>query len=267
MSSTEGLLVTKRRTRKKLKPDTESSPWPNDLSRSVLLIRWSTLKDVQEIDLALRAFRADSQIAAHDARDSDDVIDTIKAWLSIGKSQLLYIGSHGNSEGLKPTTKTYPELTWNRLAGALRKAPERLWVCLGACDSASAAAAWERQNDDFPASVLIAFRSNRTEEAEVGDSLLKLLELSGFYSAGSLETRAELESITTIEEDITSLKPLSDRIVVFKRALDSGKYEIVDASHEEPNVAEEQTSEEESLELLDDWIEDLEEGEPDPDLD
>lgn len=260
-------MVAKRRNRKKLKPDTESRSWPSDLSRSVLLIRWCTGDDVQEIDLALRAFRADFQIAAHNARDSEDVIDTIETWLNTGRSQLLYIGSHGNSEGLKPTKKRYPELNWNRLAAALQKAPPHLWVCLGACDSASAAAAWEKQSDDFPVSALIGFRSDRTEEDEVGDSLLKLLEVSGFYSAGSLETRAGLESITTIEDDIASLESLSDRIVVFRRALDSGKYEVVDASREEPNDSEKQATEDAPEELLDDWLEDPEEGVPDPDLD
>ena len=70
----DGKLVAKRRNHKKLKPDTKSRSWPSDLTRSVLLIRWSTGEDVQEIDLALRAFRADLQIAAHNARDSEDVI-------------------------------------------------------------------------------------------------------------------------------------------------------------------------------------------------
>jgi len=250
-----------------LNPDPESKSWPSDLSRSVLLIRWSTGRDVQEIDLALRAFSADLQIAAHNACDSEDVVNTIETWLSTSRPQLLYIGSHGNSEGLKPTKKRYPTLSWNRLAAALRKASPPLWVCLGACDSASAAAAWEKQGDDFPVSVLIGFRSDRTEEDEVGDSLLKLLEVSGFYSAGSLEIRAELESITTIEFDTASLESLSDRIVVFRRALDSGKYEVVDASPEEPNDSEKQATEESPEELLDDWLEDAEEGEPDPDLD
>ena len=170
--------------------------------------------------------------------------------------------------GLKPTEEEeYPELSWNRLAAALRKAPPNLWVCLGACDSASAAVAWEKQSKDFPVSVLIGFRSDRTEEDEVEDSLLKLLEVSGFYSAGSLETRAGLGSITTIEDDIASLESLSDRIVMFRRALDSDKYEVVDASREAPNDSEKQVTEEAPEELLDDWLEDPEEGEPDPDLD
>jgi len=227
-------LVSTRRNYKKVKRDTASKSWPSDLSRSVLLVRWSTGEDVQEVDFALRAFRADLQIAAHNARDSEDLIDTIQKWLSTGISQLLYIGSHGNSEGLKPTTKEYPVLSWNRLAAALQKAPTHLWVCLGACDSASAAAAWELGSKDFPVSVLIGFRSDRTNENEVGDSLLELLKVSGFYSAGSLETRAELGSITTIEEDVATLESLSDRIVVLRRALDSGKYEVVHASREPP---------------------------------
>ena len=260
-------MVATRRNYKTLKQDMASKSWSGDLSRSVLLIRWSTGEDVQEIDIALRAFRADLQIAAHNARDSEDLIDTIQTWLSTGRSQLLYIGSHGNSEGLKPAKKKFPELSWNRLAAALQKAPPHLWVCLGACDSASAAAAWEKESKDFPVSVLIGFRSDRTRENEVGDSLLELLKASGFYSAGPLETRAELGSITAIEEDVASLESLSDRIVVFRRALDSGKYEVVDASREAPNDSEKQATEEAPEELLDDWLEDPEEGEHDPDLD
>jgi hypothetical protein len=46
---------------------------------AVLLIRWSTGHDVAEIELAQRAFRADLQIATHNAKDSTDLLEIVEA--------------------------------------------------------------------------------------------------------------------------------------------------------------------------------------------
>ena len=102
------------------------------LSVAVLLIRWSTGHDVAEIELAQRAFRADLQIATNNAKDSTDLLETVAAWLAAGKAQILYIGSHGNPEGLKPSPNSKVTLTWSRLAQVLRAAKSLIWVCLGA---------------------------------------------------------------------------------------------------------------------------------------
>ena len=191
----------------------------------MLLIRWSIGNDVQEIGFALHAFKADSQIAAYNAHDSEDAIGIIEQWLNASKPQLLYIGSHGNSKGLKPTRREYPELTWSRLAAALQKSTQKFWVCIGACDSAFAAHAWAKQQDDFPVSVLIGFQSDRTNEEEVENSLLNVLEVTGFYSAGSPGNRQARESITTIGDDTGSLQSISNRVIVLRRNAESGEYE------------------------------------------
>lgn len=41
-----------------------------DLSRAILLVRWSRGNDVLEIGTAVAAFKADTQIATYDAKDS-----------------------------------------------------------------------------------------------------------------------------------------------------------------------------------------------------
>jgi hypothetical protein len=188
-----------------------------DLCRAVLLIRWSDGPDIAEIKHARLAFRADGQIATHDARDSTDLLDTVTAWLEAGGAQVLYIGAHGTPEGLTPARESAVVLTWRRLASVLSKAHQPIWICLGACDSSFAAQAWGKEGSDFSVSVLLGFNTAETTEDEVEDVLLKLLEVTGVYSSGSEENRVTRERITTLEEDLPELKAASTRLVVYRR--------------------------------------------------
>jgi hypothetical protein len=142
----------------------------------------------------------------------------------------MYIGSHGNSEGLKPSRNSKVTLTWSRLAQVLGAAKSPIWVCLGACESTFAAAAWSKYGPDFPVSTLLGFETDNTTEDEVGDVLLKLLEVTGFYGSGSKEIRIEREEITTIEQDLSFLKESSSRLLVYRRMPETGGYSTVSDS-------------------------------------
>jgi hypothetical protein len=238
-----------------------------DLFGAVLLIRWSTGSDVKEVARVLNAFPADQQIASFDAKDSEELIGTIQSWLGSGKAQVLYIGSHGNSEGLKPTPGRYPALTWSRLAATLQMSSTPIWVCLGACESACAAEAWQAQPKSFPVSRLLGFESDKTSESDVEDVLLRLMEVSGAYTPGSAEIRAERERITSLEQDISALLADSKQLVVFAREAATGRYERVVESPMEEDDGEEElmaTSTEDLTEMVDGCWPDDETAETDP---
>jgi hypothetical protein len=210
-----------------------------ELHRAVLLIRWSDGRDIAEIKHAGWAFRADDQIATHDAKDSTDVLDTVKAWVEGGRAQVLYIGAHGTPKGLTPARNSPVVLTWRRLASVLSKARQPIWVCLGACDSSFAAQAWEKEDFDFSVSVLFGFNTDETAEDELDEVLLKLLEVTGVYSSGSEEHRLTRERITTLEEDLSELKAASARLVVYRRMPGSTEYvEVTEAPENEAVVGE-----------------------------
>jgi hypothetical protein len=178
---------------------------------------------------------------------------------SIGRSgffcvQSADLGAHGAPDGLKPNKSTTVTLTWNRLAATLGSATAPLWVCLGACDSEFAASAWAKEPIDFPVSILFGFKSSETSEEEIEDILLKLLDVSGVYTAGSVEVREEREEITTIEEDVKVLQPLSDRLVIYRRDRCSALYEVVPEASPESDSSGLDVS---GLEIRSDAIEDF----------
>lgn len=212
---------------------------PADLCRAVLLIRWSDGRDIAEIKHARWAFRADGQIATLDAKDSTDVLDTVKAWVEGGCAQVLYIGAHGTPKGLTPARNSPVVLTWRRLALVLSEARQPIWVCLGACDSSFAAQAWQKEGSDFSVSVLLGFNTDETIEDELDEVLLKLLEVTGVYSSGSEEHRVTRERITTLEEDLCELKAASARLVVYRRMPGSTEYvEVAETPANQPVVGE-----------------------------
>jgi hypothetical protein len=261
--------MTKPRVKKRsIKKMTKSK----DLSRAILLIRWSHGNDVREISEAVAAFRADKQIAIYDATDSDDLLDIIQNWLSAKKSQVLFIGAHGNREGLKPTPNDYPTLTWERLAQTLETASAPLWVCFGSCNSAYVASSWATLKNTFPVSVFFGFRSDKTTEDEVGNVLLQLLEVTGVYTAGSEKTREKRQEITTLEEDFRPFQSISNRLVIYKRNLSSGVYEMLRGSPLELDNSDAAVLSLSTKEILDEAIvddllgEEIDDGEPDRDL-
>ena len=143
----------KRRGARALTKKKKEGSSSNLSAAAVLLVRWSTGRDVQEVNTAVRAFSADEQIAHHDAKDSSDLLAAIESWISTGTAQVLFIGAHGTSEGLKPSPKSKETLKWKRLAGVLSMAPNPIWVCLAACNSAFAISAWAKQSKGFPVSI------------------------------------------------------------------------------------------------------------------
>jgi hypothetical protein len=190
-----------------------------DFAKAVLLIRWSDGLDVSEPKQVQSAFRADEQILLYNARDSDDVIAAVNAWIKAGSAQVLYIGAHGEEKGLMPAEHSPAVLSWNRLGAALsHPGVESIWVALGACDSAHAAAAW-CQLKKLSVSVLFSFLSTVTEEDELYSFLLKLVDVTGLFGPGSKENRLS-HDLTFLEDDIAPLTECSARLRIFRKTKD-----------------------------------------------
>ena len=128
--------------------------------RPVLLIGWGR-EGVKDIAAARNEFPCDEGMDCVDAwgADSTDVLDLIEDWLKDNpNAQFLYIGSHGNREGLTPVGKPKlgdPKIRWAKLAAALSKAKKPITLWLGACSSALAAGAWEE--DPPPVNLIAGF--------------------------------------------------------------------------------------------------------------
>jgi hypothetical protein len=109
----------------------------------------------------------------------------------------------------------------------------------------------------FPVSVLVGFGSDETTEEEVGDVLLCMLKVTGLYTAGSISNREERKEITTFEEDLGLLRSNGPHLLIYRRNLTSGVYEIERDCPQDPKDSDGSISHPGSEQFLSETIEDF----------
>jgi hypothetical protein len=191
---------------------------PNKTTNApILLLQWLDTEEYKETESALRAFSGEVRIQHADVGTRTEAIGAIKSWLHGNpNAQFLFIGTHGDDEGLGPTVEN--GLDWSELWSVLKNAVRPVALWLGACHSASAARAWSPVRGYAPVTYIVGFPV-KIEAAEIEKVLHQLIRMTG------------IDPITFVDQEIPKLRkqfPETTAVMHFLAPTKAGRVEYVD---------------------------------------
>jgi hypothetical protein len=182
----------------------------------IMLLQWLQAGEHKETKAAIAKFSGDVNIMYADVQTKAQAIDAIAKWLAGNRTaQFLFIGTHGDEDGLGPTA--VDGLDWSELKTLLLQAVRPMALWLGACHSSFAAKAWSPITGRLPVEYIVGF-PNAIEPDDVEKVLLELIKMTG------------VNPITFVDQEIPRLRQIIPKTTVEMRypAYTKGKvYEYV----------------------------------------
>jgi len=183
----------------------------------ILLLQWVDAKEYKETHAALKAFSKEVKIMHADVQTKAEAIAAVEKWLcNNANAQFLFIGTHGDDDGLGPTVEN--GVTWEELRSVLKKAAGSIALWLGACHSACAAKAWSPIEGYARVDYIVGFPV-AIKASEIKKVLLQLLKMTG------------MDGITWVDQELPKLRkavPHTNVRMHYKALTTAGPIEYVD---------------------------------------
>lgn len=158
----------------------------------ILLLQWLEPGEHKETKAAMAKFGGNVKIMYADVQTKADAIAAIEKWLTGNpNAQFLFIGTHGDDDGLGPTTAD--GLDWPELKALLLRAVRPVALWLGACHSSFAAKAWSPIIARLPVEYIVGFPDSILPK-DVEKVLLMLLDMTS------------IDPITFVDQEIPKLR-------------------------------------------------------------
>jgi hypothetical protein len=179
----------------------------SSVDHEILVVRWISDDDKHDEIAAIRSdVGQDKKRRMVRAHYKKEIGEAVTSWLTSPSARILYIGAHGNSNGLVDRENGSLELlTWKELGESLASVPSAfshlVTLVLGGCSSSSAISVWMKEGLRLPVSHVVCIEDDAFSEDVV--SMIVQLLADDKQEARLLKSKEKL--ITYLDEGIGKL--------------------------------------------------------------